>query len=136
MKNLYFDDYKDFSCEVINKFDELKDDEDISIIAKHNEVKEIFKELVCEGYDICNIALEIPDWDGYNDEYILSIFSEGIWIEKFKRETGYFEDESTVIYILDNCSSKVIPYCKGKYVYEVSIGEDEETDDITIGTTG
>ena len=30
-----------------------------------------------------------------------------------------------MIYILDNCSSKVIPHCKGKIVYEVSVGIDE-----------
>ena len=51
---------------------------------------------------------------------------EGIWIEKFKRENGYYEDESTITYILDNCSSKVIPYCKGKTVYEVTVGIDED----------
>ena len=42
------------------------------------------------------------------------------------RENGYIEDDSPVIYVLDNCSSKVIPYCKGKTVYEVSVGIDED----------
>ena len=51
----------------------------------------------------------------------------GIWLEKFKREDGkYLTDESTITYILDNCSSKVIPYCKGKIVYEVTVGIDED----------
>ena len=43
------------------------------------------------------------------------------------RENGYLTDESPVIYVLDNCSSKVIPHCKGKTVYEVTVGiEDNE----------
>lgn len=84
--------------------------------------------MVCIGYDICNITYERIDWDGYDDEYILSMNHAGIWLEKFKRENGYYEDESTIVYIMDNCSSKVIPYCKGKTVYEVTVGavEDEE----------
>ena len=129
MKNLYFDNFEDFSCAVADRFDELYKEnfEDIAVIAKPDEAKEIFKELVCMGYDICNITYERIDWDGYDDEYILSMNHDGIWLEKFKREDGkYLTDESTITYILDNCSSKVIPYCKGKNVYEVSVGIDED----------
>ena len=129
MKNLYFDNFEDFSCAVADKFDELYKEnfEDIAVIAKPDEAKEIFKKLVCMGYDICNITYERIDWDGYDDEYILSMNHNGIWLEKFKREDGkYLTDESTITYILDNCSSKVIPYCKGKIVYEVTVGIDED----------
>ena len=145
MKNLYFDDFEDFSCVIADKFDELYKEnfEDIAVIAKPDEAKEIFKELVCMGYDICNITYERIDWDGYDDEYILSMNHNGIWLEKFKREDGkYLTDESTITYILDNCSSKVIPYCKGKIVYEVTVGKDEcgcndcdECDDCEEGFT-
>lgn len=128
MKNLYFDDFEDLACDIADNFDELNKEkfDDITVIAKPDEVKEIFKELICIGYDICNITYERIDWDGYDDEYILSMNHDGIWIEKFKREDGkYLTDESTITYILDNCSSKVIPYCKGKNVYEVTVGIDE-----------
>ena len=126
MKNLYFDDFEDFSCVIADKFDRLDKEnfEDIAVIAKPNEVKEIFKELVCIGYDICNITYERIDWDFYDDEYILSMNHDGIWLEKFKSEDGkYLTDESTITYILDNCSSAVIPYCKGNTVYEVTVGD-------------
>ena len=128
MRNLYFDDFEDLACDIADRFDRLDKEEfeDIAVIAKPNEVKEIFKELVCMGYDICNITYEHIDWDGYDDEYILSMNHDGIWLEKFKREDGkYLTDESTITYILDNCSSKVIPYCKGKNVYEVTVGDDD-----------
>ena len=129
MRNLYFDDFEDLACDIADRFDRLDKEEfeDIAVIAKPNEVKEIFKELVCMGYDICNITYEHIDWDGYDDEYILSMNYDGIWLEKFKREDGkYLTDESTITYILDNCSSKVIPCCKGKNVYEVTVGIDED----------
>ena len=129
MKNLYFDDFEDLACDIADKFDELNKEEfdDIAVIATPDEAKEIYKELLCIGYDICNITYERIDWDGYDDEYILSMNHDGIWIEKFKREDGkYLTDESTITYILDNCSSKVIPCCKGKNVYEVTVGIDED----------
>ena len=145
MKNLYFDNFEDFSCVIADKFDRLYKEnfEDIAVIAKPDEAKEIFKELVCMGYDICNITYERIDWDGYDDEYILSMNHNGIWLEKFKREDGkYLTDESTITYILDNCSSKGIPYCKGKNVYEVTVGDYEcgcndcdECDDCEEGFT-
>ena len=145
MKNIYFDNFEDFACAVADKFDELNKEnfEDIAVIAKPDEVKEIFKELICIGYDICNITYERIDWDGYDDEYILSMNHDGIWLEKFKREDGkYLTDESTITYILDNCSSAVIPYCKGKIVYEVTVGKEEcgcndcdECDDCEEGFT-
>ena len=142
MRNLYFDDFEDLACDIADKFDRLDKEnfEDIAVIAKPDEVKEIFKELVCMGYDICNITYERIDWDGYDDEYILSMNHDGIWLEKFKSEDGkYLKDESTITYILDNCSSKVIPYCKGKNVFEVSVGIDEcdecDCDDCEEGFT-
>ena len=128
METLYFDDFEDLACAIADRFDRLDKEnfEDIAVIAKPNEVKEIFKELVCIGYDICNITYERIDWDGYDDEYVLSMNHEGIWLEKFKRENGYLNEEAPVIYVLDDCSSKVIPHCKGKTVYEVSVGADED----------
>lgn len=125
MERLKFEDYEEFACDIADKFDSLKDKfGDVSIIAKYNEAREIIRELLCLGYDLCNIIFEMPDWDGYNDEYVLSLSSEGLWCEKFKRDTGYLTDESNVIYVMDNCSSVVFKYIDSENVYEVCVGED------------
>ena len=65
-----------------------------------------------------------PEWENYHDEYLISLNNDGIWCEPMKLDGKYLTDESTITYILDNCSSKVIPYCKGKTVYEVTVGDD------------
>ena len=128
MKNLYFKDFEDLACAVADTYDSLKceDFEDVAIVAKYEEARQIIKELICIGYDISNIELHEVDWDNYDAEYIISLYDNSIWCEPMLRENGYIEEYSPVIYVLDNCSSKVIPYCKGKNVYEVTVGIDDE----------
>lgn len=128
MKTLYFDDFEDFACAVADTYDSLKGEEfdDVAIIAKYEEARQIVKELICIGYDISNIELHEVDWDNYDAEYIITLYDNSVWCEPMLRENGYIEDDAPVIYVLDNCSSKVIPYCKGKTVYEVTVGIDED----------
>ena len=125
MKNLYFDDFEDFSCVIADTYDALDyDEEDVAIIAKYEEARQIVKELACIGYDLHSIDID-DEFDGYNAEYIITLYDNEIFCEPMLRENGYLTDDSPVMYILDNCSSKVIPYCKGKIVYEVSVGDDD-----------
>ncbi len=127
MKNLYFDDFEDLACDIADAYDSLKceDFEDVAIIAKYEEARQIIKELICIGYDIHSLEIHDELWENYNSEFIISLYDNELWCEPMLRENGYIDEESPVIYVLDNCSSKVIPYCKGKTVYEVSVGIDE-----------
>lgn len=126
MENLYFDDFEDLACDIADKFDIVKDDfGDVSIIAKYEEAKEIVAELSCIGCSLESIRMSRPEWDNYNDEYLISLNNDGIWCEQMKLDGRYLTDESTIIYILDNCLSKVIPYCKGDTVFEVTVGEED-----------
>ena len=127
MKNLYFDDFEDFSCVIADTYDALDyDEEDVAIIAKYEEARQIIKELLCLGYDIHSINVIDEEYGEYDAEYIISLYDGEVWCEPMLRENGYIEEEAPVIYVLDNCSSKVIPHCKGKNVYEVSVGIDED----------
>ena len=67
-----------------------------------------------------------PEWENYHEEYLISLNNDGIWCEQMKSDGKYLTDESTITYILDNCSSKVIPQCRGKIVYEVTVDIDED----------
>ena len=127
MKNLYFDDFEDLACDIADKFDMVKDDfGDIAIIAKYEEAKEIIAKLSCIGYSLESIRMSRPECKNYHEEYLISLNNDGIWCEEMKSDGKYLTDESTITYILDNCSSKVIPYCKGNIVFEVTVGDDED----------
>ena len=171
MRNLYFDDFEDLACDIADTYDALDydDEEDVAIIAKYEEARQIIKELLCLGYDIHSVEIHDDLWENYDAEYvvslydnsvwcepmlrekgyideeygeydaeyIISIYDDEIWCEPMLRENGYIEEDAPVIYVLDNCSSKVIPYCKGKTVYEVTVGDDDECscDDCEEGFT-
>ena len=128
MKNIYFDDFEDLACDIADTYDSLKceDFEDVAIIAKYEEARQIIKELICIGYDIHSLEIHDELWENYNSEFIISLYDNELWCEPMLRENGYIDEESPVIYVLNNCSSKVIPYCKGKNVYEVTVGIDDE----------
>ena len=127
MKNLYFDDFEDLACSVADTYDSLKgeDFEDVAIIAKYDEARQIIKELLCLGYDIHSLEIHDDLWENYEAEYVVSLYDNSVWCEPMLREKGYIDEDAPVIYVLDNCSSKVIPYCKGNNVFEVSIGVEE-----------
>ena len=136
MRNLYFDNFEDLACDIADTYKALDydDEEDIAIIAKYEEARQIIKELLCLGYDIHSVEIHDDLWENYDAEYVISLYDNSIWCEPMLRENGYIEEYAPVIYVLDNCSSKVIPYCKGKTVYEVTVG-DGECDDCEEGFT-
>ena len=127
IKQIYFEDFTSLACEISDNFDMVKDEfGDIAIIAKYEEAKEIIAELVCIGHSLVSIRMSRPEWDGYCDEYIISLNHDGIWCEPMKMNGKYISDESTMIYILDNCSSALIPQCRGNILIEVGIADEEE----------
>ena len=132
MERLEFNDYEDFACEVADTFDDIcknDDFDDIAIIAHYNEANQIIREILCLGYDLNTIELKNPEL-GYDDvPYVISICGidseHEVWCESMIRDDGkYIEDESSVIYVLDNCSSEVLKYLDSERIFEVGIGDD------------
>ena len=128
---LNFETYEDLACKIADDFDAITGDyKDVSIIAKYEDARNIISALICIGYPIRQIHnLEEPGFGGYANEYIISLSNidniSEIWCEPFKRENGYITDESTIIYVFDNCNSKCLEKLDSKLIFEVSIGEDE-----------
>ena len=132
MERLEFNDYEDFACEVSDTFDDIcKNDgfDDIAIIAHYNEAKQIIREILCLGYDLNSIELKDPEL-GYDDvPYIISVCgieSEyEVWCEPMVRDNGeYIDDESSIIYVLDNCSSEVLKHLDSECIFEVGIDDE------------
>ena len=132
MERLEFNDYEDFACEVADTFDSIRqndDFDDIAIIAHYDEAKQIIREILCLEYDINSIELKNPEL-GYDDvPYIISVCGidseHEVWCEPMIRDNGeYIDDESSIIYVLDNCSSEVLKHLDSEYIFEVWIGDE------------
>ena len=128
IKTLHFEDYEDFACAVSDVYDRVKSDDEynsVDVVAKYEDAKEIIRELVGIGYDIAFInELAKPEWDGYDDAFVISLLDDEIWCEPIKRKDGYIFVEADVVYIFDDCNSKIVPKIEADEVYEVEIGNE------------
>lgn len=131
MKKLNFNDCEEFACAIADKYDVVKNNDNldsIAIVAKYYEVKEIIRELASIGYGIAFITdFADAEYDGYDEEFIISLFDNEIWVEPAKRNGKYIYVETNVAYILGNCNSKIISMTEElDEVFEVEIGDEYE----------
>ena len=125
---------KDINFEYIEEFvdyviDAVESDEDsfVTVIAKFDEAKEILKNaMTYDDVNLESLQIESPIMDNYYDEFVLSFWmNDGvleIGCEKLKNEEGdYTNPCGDVVFLFDDCSSKIIPLCEGSKLYFVSI---------------
>lgn len=133
IKTLHFEDYEDFACAVSDVYDRVKSNDEynsVDIVAKYENAKEIIRELVGIGYGIAFIdGFGDPELDGYDDGFVISLLDNEIWCEPVKRKDGYIFVEADVVYIFDDCNSKIIPKIEADEVYEVEIGNEYDNCD-------
>lgn len=139
MKRIEFEDFKSFVCEINKKYrsEKLKDDyNDVSIICKYDTAKVLIAEFIRSGYGICSLNIHDEEWDGYGDEYIVTVCNiyngDEVYCEPMIRDDRYISCESNVIYVFDDCSSKLLKFLESDEIYEVSVMEsdkDEDTDE-------
>lgn len=127
IKTLHFEDCEDFVCAVSDVYDKVKSDDEynsVDVVAKYEDAKEIIRALVGIGYGIAFVnEFGDPEWDGYDDSFVISLYDDEIWCEPVKRKDGYIFVEADVVYIFDDCNSKIIPNIESNEVYEVEIGD-------------
>ena len=108
---------------------------DIAIVVKYKNAREIINVLVDFGYEIANVSIHDSIMSGYSDEYIVSLCYglnhsdvPEIWCEPAKNDKGYLLNEGDIVYIFDECNSKVVPQVESDRTYFVEL-EDEIKDE-------
>jgi hypothetical protein len=128
IKTLHFEDYEDFACVMSDVYDRVKSNDEynsVDVIAKYEDAKEIVRKLIGIGYGIAYITeLADVEYDGYDDAFVISLLDDEIWCEPVKRDDKYIFVEADVVYIFDDCNSKIIPKIEADEVYEVEIGNE------------
>ena len=125
---------KDINFEYIEELvdyvvDEVENDEEnfVTVIAKFDEAKEILKNAMT--YDDVNfesLQIESPIMDNYYNEFVISFWmNDGvleIGCEKLKNADGEYTNPcGDVVFLFNDCSSKIIPLCEGSKLYFVEI---------------
>lgn len=95
----------------------------VTLIAYHSETAQIFKELM--DWHKCMpgaITFEMPEWGGYDAEYILTVDTDGlVYIEPMWHEAneyhkaGYIDFESDYTMINNSCDTTAV----SKHPYDV-----------------
>lgn len=139
IKTLKFKDIKHFVSFVMREYNKLDslNYEDIAIIVTASDAAAYVTEFIRCGMNIEELDVSAPDYDLYNNEYVITI-SNGIWCEKFKRDGKYFNVNGTIVYISGDANSKCLPYIKSDNVYSFDVEEDndisESNDEHTVTT--
>lgn len=137
MKKKWYEDIEELCEDIVDTYESFEGNSPtVSVIAKFKEAKEIISNLCKLDYQICNILIENPEFDGYDDEYFIGLDNDEIFCTKLKKEKEYIKCNSDYIFVLNDCNSKLLEMIHAEYeVYEVSFDDDgfefvfEENDD-------
>ena len=130
LDSIRFDNFSDMLENIFEAIDESEDYISATIVGKYKEISEILNLVIsCYAVEIGDISLCSEDCNGYKDEYTLSVFNDedrGVVVccSPVKTDRGYCGYGGDVVYILENCSSKVQHSCEDEAKFVV-IGEDE-----------
>ena len=127
---VYFNSYPNMLKHILGEMDKSEDYIYAIIVGKYKEIAEILN-LIISSYtvEIGDISLCSENCNGYKDEYALMIDNNEdrgvvVYCSPLKTEKGYLGYGADIVYILDNCSSKVQYACEDEAKF-VIIGEDE-----------
>ena len=136
MKVLHYSNVEDFCDTAILRYDdEFKRDENnmVGIIAYYEDMKIILAKMIEAGYTIDMIdRLCDSTYDGYCDEYMLTLWENSISIDRIydEEQATYCYTGCTVLYVLGDVNSRALEKADYTVGYEVDI-DDEECDSIS-----
>lgn len=115
---------------VVETYELLHDcDRNVSFVAKYDHAKEILRELVFYDYDLKFVELADPEWDNYEDEYVISIVCDEIFCEKLKLDGRYCMLSPKFVFFDESANSKCVKYFESDMKYEFEITEEESSGD-------
>ena len=125
-----FENFSDMLENIFEAIDESEDYISATVVGKYKEISEILNLVIsCYAVEIGDISLCSEKCNGYKDEYALVIINDedrGVVVccSPLKTDKGYYGYGGDIVYILDNCNSKVQYACEDESKF-VIIDEEE-----------
>lgn len=134
MEKFLFEDIEGVADKLLESWDKLEENKDddfftISVVSHYNIIKDIINYLAKNtGLVLCNLELEEPTYRDYEDEYILTVDSNGeIWCQKAKVDGRYVHVEDNITFVHSDVNSKFVIINKDECLIEFDFGSEEET---------
>lgn len=134
-----YDNIYELCEDVVDTYDVLESNYGnniVSIIAKYDETSLIVSELCTMDFSLFLCELHDPEFAGYTDEYLIEIIEDKIFCEPAKRNGDYIGSGSSIVYVLDDCNSKVLSKFEADYAYEVHLYDENDEDDMEYDCDG
>ena len=103
--------YDCYCCLVDELLNAVEEYEFVNCIVKYKDASEIIKTLLAssERTSIDGVYIGSPEYDGYTDEYLISIDRDfKIYCEKAKNEDKYIGYDSAIVFIHNDCHSCIV----------------------------
>lgn len=131
LERFLFEDIDGFVDKFLEEYENRENEKDfcgVSIVAHYGIMIDILNYLIdTTCFKLCDIELEMPESCGYEDEYVLSVGTDGkIWCQRAKYDEKYIHLEKDVTFVHSNVNSKFIVKNKNECMIEFSFASEEE----------
>ena len=134
MRRLFFEDVHELSDKMIH--DVLEGSECISVVCHYELATALLSELIQSDIPIGQIDISDYEWSGYDREYMVTIMDGNVYCNQAygRKVDGYSKDEyiessSDIVYVHQDCNSKILKYIDCDEIYEFAVEEFDESDD-------
>ena len=134
MRRLFFEDVHELSDKMIH--DVLEGSECISVVCHYELATALLSELIQSDIPIGQIDISDYEWSGYDREYMVTIMDGNVYCNQAygRKVDGYSKDEyiessSDIVYVHQDCNSKILKYIDCDEIYEFSIYDVDDFDD-------
>lgn len=131
MKRMLFEDIEELLDKICEIFDLNEDNDEfygISIVGHYDIIADTLNYIIKNSdFEMYDISLAPSEVNGYCDEYILSIDSDGmIWCEEVKNGNEYLETEKEVIFVHSDVNSRFVVRNKNNLMIEFCFDDEFE----------
>lgn len=130
MKRIEFNCYDDLVGTMQTLIECSSEDEYkvVEVVAKYDVIKNLLRELILYGEDINGlIDLERCEYSYYDKEFLLYLTEDGVSVERawYKNEQNeqYYASAGDVVFIHEDCNSKVLEYIESDVILEFGFVE-------------
>lgn len=134
MKRIVFEDVHELSVEMLH--DAINFSDCVSAVCHYEIATTLLSELIQSEVPIGQIDISDYEWSGYTKEYVISLMDGRVYCspaygtkkDGYSHDT-YLETYADVMYVHQDCNSRVLKYIDCDKIFEFAVGDFDEISD-------